>query len=56
MDHYQISLVLAVICGVIGYSIGAPKNRPVAGFLWGFFMGFIGLIVAKYLRPKPYDS
>jgi hypothetical protein len=35
----------------VGHAIGKPKNR--AGWLWGFFLGWIGVIVVALLPAKP---
>jgi hypothetical protein len=46
-------LVWSVIAGGVGALLGALKGRPGAGFLLGFFLGFIGWIIALFLsRPK----
>jgi uncharacterized membrane protein YfcA len=48
------ALILAVgalVCGVIGYFIGKSKGRPGAGFVLGFFLGFLGWIIAAVV-PK----
>ncbi len=38
-------LILGTLCGVIGYFIGKPKQRQMAGAIWGFLLGPIGLLV-----------
>lgn len=40
------TLVLWVVCGIAGGMIYQSKNRPfIKGFLWGFLLSVIGLIV-----------
>ena len=40
------ALVLWVMCGIAGGMIYQSKNRPfIKGFLWGFLLSVIGLIV-----------
>ena len=40
------ALVLWVVCGIAGGMIYQSKNRPfIKGFLWGFLLSVIGLIV-----------
>ena len=39
-------LVYSLICGGVTYAIGTRKNfRKLPSFLWGFFLGIIGIIV-----------
>jgi len=49
---WGIAIVLWIIFGFIGYLIGNPKNRPVLGFVLGFCLGIIGIIIMICLRPK----
>lgn len=44
-----LMLLLAVVCGAIGYAIGKGKGRPTAGFWWGFLLGPLGVIVVLIL-------
>ena len=40
------ALVLWIVCGIAGGAIYQSKNRPfIKGFLWGFLLSVIGLIV-----------
>ena len=39
-------VVIWTICGVAGAIVGSPKNAAGAGFLLGFLLGPIGIIVA----------
>lgn len=43
--------VLVVLCGVIGYSIGKPKNRGTDGLILGIILGPIGWLIAILQRP-----
>ena len=50
-----VPFLAAVISGAIGLAIGRARGRPEAGFLWGFFLSFIGWLVIALgpdLRPK----
>jgi F0F1-type ATP synthase assembly protein I len=49
-------IIGAIVCSVIGYFVGKPKNRAVEGALWGFFLGLIGIVIIvlrKPAQPKP---
>lgn len=46
-------MVLFVLFGIIGFNLGAKKDRPNAGFLLGAFFGPIGWIVSLLL---PYTG
>ena len=49
-----IVLVIWVLCGVWASNIGGKKGRSPGGcFALGFFLGFIGVIIAACLSPKP---
>lgn len=52
-------LVGATVCGTIGSGFGAMfRNRPVVGFLLGFFVGPLGwlcLVAVEDQRPKCPD-
>ena len=43
-------LVAGIIWGVISNYVGKSKN--INGFWWGFFLGFIGLIIVICMKPK----
>ncbi len=48
-----IPLVGGVIFGLISLAVWQNKGgSPVVGFLWGFFLGLIGLIVVAVARPS----
>ena len=40
------ALILWIVCGIAGGMIYQGKNRPfIKGFLWGFLLSIIGLII-----------
>lgn len=43
-------LIAGIIWGVISNYVGKSKN--INGFWWGFFLGFIGLIIVICMKPK----
>jgi hypothetical protein len=48
------AFLLAAACGALGSAISKHKNRePVEGFLLGFLLSVIGLVVAAVLPAKP---
>jgi len=58
-DFCFFAIADAVICAFFGLMLGAPKNRGVEGFLLGFLLGPIGLVVIAvqgkvYKRRCPY--
>ena len=45
-------LAYSLICGGITYAIGTRKNfRKLPSFLWGLFLGIIGIIVVVLWKP-----
>ena len=48
-------IVYAIICGLICQSIASSRDME-GGFIWGFFLGIIGIIIVA-CRPKdPNDN
>ena len=48
----ELALILWALCGLIGYVVLKNKGRDgCAGFLLGFFLGPIGLVIALVLKP-----
>lgn len=45
-----VCIVVGLICGLIGDAISKNRNMD-GGFLWGFFLGVIGIIVVA-VRPN----
>lgn len=45
-------VVAAIVSGAIGALIASRKDREVAGFWFGFFLGAIGWIIAALLEPS----
>lgn len=46
------TLILWIVCGIAGGMIYQSKNRPfIKGFLWGFLLSIIGLIVTIIKKP-----
>jgi hypothetical protein len=43
---------IAIITGLAGLAIGAPKGHPVWGFFLGFLLSVIGLAVIICTRPS----
>jgi peptide/nickel transport system ATP-binding protein len=51
---YIIVLLLwNVAGGLVGYFIGRGKGRTTSGFLFGFFLGWIGWIIVALLHATP---
>lgn len=40
-----VAIIVAIICGIIGAAAGSRRGAGGIGFLVGFFLGPIGLIV-----------
>ena len=38
---------------IVGYMIGKSRGRPVAGAVLGFFLGWIGWIIAAVIARSP---
>ena len=49
-------LLSLLICGAIAGSLLEPSGRGVAGFLYGFFFGPLGVLIAAVLRGQPTTS
>lgn len=50
MDLLMLALIVGAVCGGIAYNMAWKKNRSgLEGFLWGFFLGVIGLVVVALL-------
>jgi len=50
----ELTFLLCLAFGVAGGMIYNNKNRPfMNGFLWGFLLGLIGLIVTLCKSEKP---
>ena len=46
----EVALIVGAVCGGIAYNLAWKKNRSgLEGFLWGFFLGVIGLVVVALL-------
>lgn len=45
-------LVVALICGGVGYAIGSGKGRGTAGFWLGFLLSWIGWIIVAVMEPS----
>jgi uncharacterized membrane protein YeaQ/YmgE (transglycosylase-associated protein family) len=50
-----IWVVVAVVCGFLGRSIGKSKGRGTEGWWLGFVLGFIGLIIVACL-PRDKET
>ena len=44
--------IIWIIMIIVATFIGAGKNRPVLGFVLGFLLGLIGVIIIACLSPK----
>lgn len=58
MNTFDVLFGIICVCGalgaVVGGLIGNIKGRPLAGAIWGFFLGPIGwvvILVAPDIRP-----
>lgn len=55
MELLQIAIIIA--CGYWGSKIFEGKNRqPWKGFLWGFFLGLIGVGITALFSKKEIDQ
>jgi len=54
----EIVLLMSVVWGAVGFSIGKPRGYPIAGPLLGFLFGPLGLLLlivsTKKLVPCPF--
>ena len=48
----QSLIVLWIALGLGGWLIGVTKGRPVLGFVVGFGLGFIGMIILLVMPSK----
>ncbi len=48
--YFIVSLIYLLICGFIAKSISSGRGMN-GGFLWGFLLGIIGIIVVA-VRPN----
>lgn len=46
-----MAVVIWLMCAGLGFLIGKDKGRGAEGFLWGFFLGLIGLLVIIFRSP-----
>ncbi len=42
-----------ILSPIVGYMIGKSRGRPVAGAVLGFFLGWIGWIIAAVIARSP---
>ena len=51
--YFLVSIIIGVVCGFIAKDIAVNKGRTSKeGFLWGFFLGIIGLVVVALLSSN----
>jgi hypothetical protein len=46
-------VVYAIVFCFVGFNLGKYKGRAAEGFWWGFFLGFVGVIIVALYPPKP---
>jgi membrane-associated protease RseP (regulator of RpoE activity) len=46
-------VVYAIVFCAVGFNLGKYKGRAAEGFWWGFFLGFVGVIIVALYPPKP---
>jgi hypothetical protein len=44
-------VILWIICSFAGWKIGDSKGHPALGFVLGFLLGLIGLVIIALVRP-----
>ncbi len=49
---FVVAVVGALALGCVGFWIGARKDMAGAGFLLGFFLGPVGLVVIAVMPPR----
>ena len=54
--HWFVIIIIWILFGFAGYAIGKPKNRSTGGFLLGFFLGIIGIVIIACLKPKKIET
>ena len=45
-----------IACAVLGGFIGGNKNRGVAGFFLGLFLGPLGILIILVMKPSKEDK
>ena len=56
MKWFLIFLGLQILWGCIGASMADKRNREsFSGFLLGFFLGWIGLLIISFVGEKPAE-
>ena len=50
-----VYLVASVTTGLIGYAVASSKGRGGLGFVLGFLLSVIGIVVAALLEPSPQE-
>ena len=48
--------ISSLITGLIGYAVAASKGRGGLGFILGFFLSIIGIIIAAVIEPSPEEQ
>ena len=48
--------ISSLITGLIGYAVAAGKGRGGLGFILGFFLSIIGIIIAAVIEPSPQEQ
>ncbi len=46
-----LGIIIGIICGFIGMAMGDKKGHSGLGFVLGFFLGIIGLLIVAALSP-----
>ena len=47
-----VQIIIWLLLGFWGWHIGKEKNRPALGAIMGFLLGFIGIIILIFVKPK----
>jgi hypothetical protein len=56
MGFLVFGLLLWLACGLIGALVGADKGLTGFGFLAGFVLGPIGVLVVAVMQPRPQPA